>query len=79
LRIGEPSLEPPHEPNPLRLPPEHCSYEILCTHLFDEALGAREPQERMERAAVRSLLLGIYAVMGVREITLNPDEEERLR
>ena len=77
-RIGEARLEPPYEPNPVRLAPEDCSYEVLCAHLFDEVLGV-EPQTRPEQITVRALLLGIYAVMGVREITLSAEEEAEWR
>jgi hypothetical protein len=78
LRIGEPHLDPPCEPNPVRLAPEDCSYEVLCAHLFDEALDV-EPQTRSKQVAVRTLLLGIYAVMGVREIRLSAHEEAEWR
>lgn len=67
--IGEPRLEPPYEPNPIRLDPERCSYEVLGV----------QPETRSEQIAMRALLLGIYAVMGIREITLSKQEEEEWR
>jgi len=76
--IGEPRLEPPYEPNPIRLDPERCSYEVLCAHMFDEVLGV-QPETRSEQIAMRALLLGIYAVMGIRENTLSKQEEEEWR
>ena len=78
LKVGEPRRDPPLERNPVRLSPVHCSYEVLRDHLLDEAIGGQDP-EGPQKDVVRSALLFIYGVMGVREITLTREEEDEWR
>ena len=66
-----PNMHEPDGREPVRLPIEDCSYEVLKNHL-DEALGS-DPAFLED---LRDLLLAVYQFADVAEITLTQREED---
>jgi len=66
-----PDMREPDCPEPMRMAPEDCPYEVLKAHLM-EALGS-DPKSL---PLARSALLWVYVLAEVREIELTQREED---
>lgn len=76
LRCPEPRLDPPEEPEPLRISVERAGYQLLWAHIGD-VLDA-EPKKLERKRIIANLLRAIYRIQGSAEVTLTRDEEEQL-
>ena len=72
--IPEVPGDPPYEGNPMTVDPKEASYEVLKAHLLDEALGADPSESGM--TWVIGTMRHLYAICGVKEITLTQAEAD---